>query len=200
MRTIRSLTVPTLACMLFLLMGVAAWANDQEFKKHIFQLQAAKPVDSTLKVAVGDALPPFSLPSTQGGRIGLDDYLGRTNLVLSFIPAAWTPVCSDQWPGYNIVQDIFDRLDTALVGISVDNVPTLHAWTSEMGGLWFPVASDFWPHGAFADRLGILRSDGMTERALFLVDKQGIIRFIDVHDINSRPDLGPLIKAMQTLQ
>lgn len=59
------------------------------------------------------------------------------------------------------------------------------------------MASDFWPHGGLAQKLGILRTDGTTERALFLVDKKGVIRFIDVHDINSRPDLGPLVKAME---
>lgn len=177
-----------------------ASADQQGLKSHIYQVGQAKPVDSTLKVAVGDRLPPFSLPTISGTRVTLDDYLGRSNLVLSFVPAAWTPVCSDQWPGYNIAREVFQRYDTALVGISVDNAPTLFAWVKEMNGLWFPVASDFWPHGAFAGRLGILRSDGMSERTLILVDKQGIIRFIDVHDINKRPDLGELIKAMQALQ
>jgi alkyl hydroperoxide reductase subunit AhpC len=135
-----------------------------------------------------------------GGRVRLSDYLGQKNLVLSFIPAAWTPVCSSQWPGYNIAKDVFDANDTALVGISADNIPTLYAWTRQMGGLGFPVASDFWPHGALAQKLGILRTDGTTERALFLVDKKGVIRFIDVHDINSRPDLGPLVKAMEQVR
>ena len=169
--------------------------------EHIFHSKhPAKPVDSVLKVAVGDPMPSFTLPTTSGDTVSLSDYLGRSNLVLSFVPAAWTPVCSDQWPGYNITREIFEGLHTALVGVSVDNTPTQYAWTKEMGGLWFPVASDFWPHGALADTLGILRSDGMAERALFLVDKQGVIRFIDVHDINSRPDLGELIRAMQALQ
>ncbi len=207
MRIIRSVIVVALAALLLMsARGVSpAVADDQAtspetFKKHIFRLEAGKAVDSLLKVAVGDALPPFSLPTVKGGRVSLDDYLGRSNLVLSFVPAAWTPVCSDQWPGYNIAREVFERYDTALVGISVDNTPTQYAWTTEMGGLWFPVASDFWPHGAFAERLGILRSDGMSERALFLVDRLGIIRFIDVHDINTRPDLGPLVRAMQALQ
>jgi peroxiredoxin (alkyl hydroperoxide reductase subunit C) len=58
-----------------------------------------------------------------------------------------------------------------------------------MGDLWFPVLSDFWPHGAVADRYGVLRSDGVAERALFVIDKQGIITAINVSDINVRPDL-----------
>ena len=58
-----------------------------------------------------------------------------------------------------------------------------------MGKLWFSVLSDFWPHGAVADRYGVLRSDGVSERALIFIDKKGIIRDIQVNDINERPDL-----------
>ncbi len=168
--------------------------------ERIFETGQLKPIDSELKVKIGDPAPDFSLPTTDGGRVALADFLGKQNVVLSFVPAAWTPVCSGQWPGYNIVQDMFEEAQTALIGVSVDNVPTLHAWVQEMGGVWFTVASDFFPHGELADALGILRSTGEAERSLFLIDKQGIIRYIDVHDINSRPDLGPLIKAMQALK
>lgn len=169
-------------------------------KDHLFEVGELKPLDSTLKVKVGDPAPDFSLPTIDGGTVSLAQFRGKKNVALSFVPAAWTPVCSGQWPGYNIVQDLFDQADTQLIGVSVDNVPTLHAWVQEMGGVWFPVASDFFPHGKLADALGILRSTGEAERSLFLIDKQGIIRYIDVHDINSRPDLGPLVKAMQELK
>ena len=166
----------------------------------IFEVGSLKPLDSTLKVKVGDPAPDFSLRTIDGRTITLAEFRGKKNVVLSFVPAAWTPVCSGQWPGYNIVQDMFDQAETHLIGVSVDNVPTLHAWVQEMGGVWFPVASDFYPHGQLADSLGILRSTGEAERSLFLIDKEGIIRYIDVHDINSRPDLGPLMKAMQELK
>jgi alkyl hydroperoxide reductase subunit AhpC len=116
------------------------------------------------------------------------------------VPAAWTPVCSDQWPGYNIVKDVFDKSDAILLGITVDNIPTLFSWTNQMGDLWFPVLSDFWPHGAVADSYGVLRSDGVAERALFVIDKNGIIRYIDVHDINKRPSLELLIKELAKLK
>lgn len=168
--------------------------------ERIFETGSLAPLDSSLKVKVGDPAPDFSLPTIDGRTVTLDEFRGKKNVVLSFIPAAWTPVCSGQWPGYNIVEDMFDQAETQLVGISVDNVPTLHAWVQEMGGVWFPVASDFYPHGRLAEALGILRSTGEAERSLFLIDKQGIIRYIDVHDINSRPDLGPLMKAMQELK
>ncbi len=134
-----------------------------------------------------------------GEKISLNQYRGKKNIVISFVPAAWTPVCSDQWPGYNIIKNIFDKNDAILIGITVDNIPTLYAWTNEMGNLWFPVLSDFWPHGAVATKYGVLRSDGVSERALFVIDKKGIIRYIDVHDINQRPYLEVLVKELEKL-
>ncbi len=136
--------------------------------------------------------PISSCHHWKGTTSALSDFLGKM-VVLSFVPAAWTPVCSDQWPGYNLALELFRANKAQLIGISVDNTPTQHAWVDAMGGLGFPVLSDFWPHGGVADRYGILRSDGMAERALFVIDGQGVIRFIDVHDINRRPDLGVLM-------
>lgn len=172
----------------------------QNISDKVYQVGPLKPVDSVLKVKTGDMAPDFSLPTIDGKKISLSQFRGKKNVVLSFVPAAWTPVCSGQWPGYNIVQDLFEQTDTQLIGLSVDNVPTLFAWVKEMGGVWFPVASDFYPHGKVADAFGILRSNGESERSIFLIDKQGVIRYIDVHDINSRPDLGALVKAMQGLK
>ena len=68
-----------------------------------------------------------------------------------------------------------------------------------MGKLWFPVLSDFWPHGAVAKKYGVLRSDGVSERALFVIDKKGAIRYFDVHDINKRPHLEDLVSALEKL-
>jgi peroxiredoxin (alkyl hydroperoxide reductase subunit C) len=159
-----------------------------------------EPVDSVLKIKVGQKAPEFTLPAVAGENISLSQYRGKKNVVLSFVPAAWTPVCSDQWPGYNIVKDIFDQNDAILLGITVDNIPTLFAWTNQMGKLWFPVLSDFWPHGAVAKRYSVLRSNGVSERALFIIDKKGIIRYIDVHDINKRPPLEDLVSALEKLK
>ena len=159
------------------------------YKENIYNPGQLKPIDSQLKVKVGELAPDFTLPSVGGDKISLSQFRGQKNVVISFVPAAWTPVCSDQWPGYNIVEDMFDENDAVLLGITVDNIPTLYAWTKQMGKLWFPVLSDFWPHGAVADKYGVLRSDGVSERALIFIDKKGIIRDIQVSDINKRPDL-----------
>jgi peroxiredoxin (alkyl hydroperoxide reductase subunit C) len=172
----------------------------EAFKDNIYQPGILKPRDSVLKVKAGDKAPNFTLKSVSGENFTLKQFFGKKNVVLSFVPAAWTPVCSDQWPGYNIVKDVFDQHDAILLGITVDNIPTLFAWTNQMGNLWFPVLSDFWPHGKVAVRYGVLRSSGVSERALFVIDKQGIIRYIDVHDINKRPDLEELVDALKQLQ
>ena len=182
-----------------LVIPAAGLCLSETFKDNIYDPGELKPTDSQLKVAVGDMAPDFTLPSTAGGRITLSDYRGKKNVVLSFVPAAWTPVCSDQWPGYNIARDLIEEHDGILLGLSVDNLPTLHSWTKEMGGLWFPVLSDFWPHGGVASEYGILRSDGVSERALFVIDKQGVIKYIDVHDINKRPGLEDLIRELGKL-
>jgi len=175
------------------------YSASEAFKENIYDVGTLKPIDSVPKLKVGQRAPDFVLPAVSGGKIPLSQYLGKKNVVLSFVPAAWTPVCSDQWPGYNIIKDVFDGKDAILLGITVDNVPTLFAWTRQMGQLWFPVLSDFWPHGAVAKKYGVLRSNGVSERALFVIDKKGIIRYIDIHDINKRPPLEELVGALEKL-
>jgi peroxiredoxin (alkyl hydroperoxide reductase subunit C) len=194
--------------VIFILLGVLsafvsvqmAFAISDAYKGNIYQMGALKPIDSVLKVKIGQQAPDFTLPSVSGEKISLSQYRGKKNVVLSFVPAAWTPVCSDQWPGYNIAKDIFTQNDAILLGITVDNIPTLFAWTNQMGQLWFPVLSDFWPHGGVAKKYGVLRSNGVSERALFVIDKNGIIRYIDVHDINKRPPLENLAAALEKLK
>lgn len=186
--------LPLLAALAFTI-ATDGRGNDEES----FDPGRLKPVDSELKVTPGQQAPDFTLPSIGGKPVSLSQFRGKQNVVLSFVPAAWTPVCSDQWPGYNLAEPLFEKHETALLGITVDNLPTLHAWTRHMGGLWFDVLSDFWPHGAVADRYGLLRSDGTSERALVLIDKQGTIRYIDVHDINRRPPLDDLVEQLEKL-
>ena len=176
-----------------------AFGLSDAFKKNIYNPGQLKPTDSTLKVKIGENAPDFTLPSLSGEKISLGQFKGKKNVVISFVPAAWTPVCSDQWPGYNLAKIIFDKNDAILLGITVDNIPTLYAWTNQMGDLWFKVLSDFWPHGKVAEMFGVLRSDGVAERALFIIDKKGILRYAHVSDINKRPDLKDLATELEKL-
>jgi len=182
------------------LLAVSPPAGAQTLKDMIYNPGVLKPIDSTLKVKKGQTAPDFTLPSISGEKVRLSQYRGKKNVVISFVPAAFTPVCSDQWPGYNMARGLFEQHDAILLGITVDNIPTLFAWTRQMGSeLWFPVLSDFWPHGAVATKYGLLRHDGVSERALIFIDKKGIIRDILVSDINKRPDLEQCAMALDKL-
>lgn len=90
-------------------------------------------------------------------------------------------------------------MDTQVLGISVDHIPCLNAWADSLGGIHYPLLSDFWPHGAVAEQYGVLRKEGYTERALFVIDKQGLIRYIDIHDIDQQPDNELLRGVLRTI-
>ena len=170
---------------------------DEPVKLPIYQPGILKSVDSESQLQVGDKAPDFKLPALSGETVSLKELLKEHIVVITFVPAAWTPVCSEQWPGYNVAEPLFRENNAILIGITVDNLPTLHAWTEEMGGIWFPVLSDFYPHGHVTAKYGILRTDGTAERALFIIDQKGVLRYIDIHDINERPPLEDLIGALQ---
>lgn len=189
-----------LIALIVIIVAAESFSASEQFGGKIFNPGPLKPIDSATTLQVGQEAPDFTLPSIAGEHIRLSDFRGKKNVVISFVPAAWTPVCSDQWPGYNIARSIFEKHDAILLGITVDNIPTLFAWTREMGNLWFPVLSDFFPHGAVSKQYGILRSDGVSERAIFIIDKKGVIRYIDVHDINKRPPLETLVRELEKLQ
>ncbi len=193
------LIISILTCIIVCLSMATAYSASEAFKENIYNPGELKPIDSKLKVKVGDIAPDFTLPAVSGDDVTLSQYRGKKHVVMSFVPAAWTPVCSDQWPGYNIVRQMFDENDAVLLGITVDNIPTLYAWTKQMGDLWFPVLSDFWPHGAVAEKYGVLRSNGVSERALIFIDKKGVIRDIQVSDINVRPDLAQCAATLEKM-
>jgi glutaredoxin len=94
----------------------------------------------------------------------------------------------------------FEGLNTQVLGISVDSVPGLKAWADSLGGITYPLLSDFYPHGQVAQLYGVLRQEGFTERAIFVVDKQGIIRYRDIHDIGDQPKNEDLFKLLRTLE
>ncbi len=193
-----------LACLVIVMIMASAavvYGESAAFKGNIYPVGKLKPRDSKPILKVGDLAPDFILPAVGGARVSLGQYRGKKNVVISFVPAAWTPVCSDQWPGYNISKELFDKNAAILLGITVDNIPTLYAWTRQMSDekLWFPVLSDFYPHGSVASKYGVLRSTGESERALFVIDKKGVIRYIDIHDINERPRLEDLAGALELL-
>jgi peroxiredoxin/glutaredoxin len=151
-----------------------------------------------MKLALGAPAPDFTLPSQLRKKITLSDLRGK-NVVLAFYPLAWTPVCTLQIPLYEAEMDQFVNLDTQILSISVDSTDCLRAWAESLGGIHYPMLSDFWPHGEVAQKYGVLRDEGKSERALFIIDKQGVIRYIDIHDIHDQPSNEVLRKAIREI-
>ena len=104
-------------------------------------------------------------------------------------------------PSYELELYKFEGYNTQVLGISVDHVPTLKAWAESLGGISYPLLSDFWPHGAVARKYGAFREeDGKSERALFVVDREGIVRYVDIHDIDDLPDNEEIYKVLRKLE
>ena len=102
-------------------------------------------------------------------------------------------------PSYEEDLPEFERYDAQVLGISVDNVPTNKAWANSMGGISYHLLSDFWPHGYVAVKYNILRAEGFTERALFVIDKQGMVRYKDIHAIGDQPRNSELFDALKKI-
>jgi alkyl hydroperoxide reductase subunit AhpC len=103
-------------------------------------------------------------------------------------------------PGYQRDLEKFEALDTQVLGISVDSIPSHEAWAESLGGIDYPLLSDFWPHGEVAEKFGVLNEDGHTERVIFIIDKNGVVRYADHHDIDDVPENEELFKILEEMQ
>lgn len=149
----------------------------------------------TLKV--GDTAPDFSLKTTSKEDWRLSNFRGQKNVVLAFVPFAFSSVCSAQLPSYEAELDRFRDLDTEVVSISMDSTHALTAWKKSMNTS-FPLLSDFYPQGKVVDLYGVRNPAGMPERALFGIDKEGVIRFIEIQDApGNMPDNENLFEALR---
>jgi len=146
----------------------------------------------------GDPAPEFSLPSTPDQRVSLSDFRGQP-VVLAFYPADWSPVCGDQMALYNEMLAEFRKQKAQLLGISVDGV-WCHAAFAEDRKLHFPLLADFEPKGAVARNYGVYRSaEGLTERALFVIDGEGIVRWSYLSPIGVNPGADGILDALDAM-
>jgi peroxiredoxin len=157
-------------------------------------------LDRTETLKVGDVAPDFSLRDQDGNSVSLSDYRGKKNVVLVFHPLAFTSICSTQMPGYNKELQTFEGLETQVLGLSVDSSPAHRAWAEMLGGIDYPMLADFYPHGEVARKYGILRPEGISERATFVIDKEGKVRSIEVHDIGTLPDHQKMLETLRSIQ
>lgn len=145
---------------------------------------------------IGKPAPDFTLPSHNEGELNLSWYRGRKNVVLAFYPGDWTSVCSQQIPGLQALLDRFEALNCQLLAISVDSRSSHKAWARSLGGLSFPLMSDYFPHGAVASQYGVLNSRGYAERSFFAIDLQGVVRYVDVVPEAEMPDIHRLLETV----
>jgi peroxiredoxin len=103
-------------------------------------------------------------------------------------------------PAYEADLDRFREYDAQVLGISVDSVPCNTAWAKSLGGISYDLLSDFHPKGEAARSFGAYReNDGISERALFIVDKEGKFAYVDIHDIGDQPDNEELFDVLRKL-
>jgi peroxiredoxin len=146
----------------------------------------------------GTQAPDFELNATPDQKVDLDHFRGRP-VVLAFYPADWSPVCGDQLALYNEVLPEFNRYDAQLLGVSVDSAWCHNAY-AEHRKLHFPLLADFHPKGEVARQYGVYRDqDGLCERALFVIDRDGVIRWSYVSPLGVNPGADGILHALEKM-
>jgi peroxiredoxin len=149
---------------------------------------------------IGTHAPDFTLPDASNRPISLSDFRGK-NVVVAFYPLDWSPACSDQLSLYQGELDEFDKYNAQVLGISVDSIYSHGAWAA-VRGIQFPLLADFHPKGDIARRYSVYReSSGFSERALYVVDSAGIIRYAHVSpQLHHVPDIYELLENLRAIQ
>jgi peroxiredoxin len=149
-------------------------------------------------LSAGTPAPDFTLHVTPDQMLSLKELRGRP-VILAFYPADWSPVCGDQMALYNEILPEFHRFNAELMGISVDGV-WCHAAFSRDRKLHFPLLADFEPKGAVSKLYGAFRDgEGISERALFVIDKKGAITWSYVSPIAVNPGADGILEALESL-
>ncbi len=148
-------------------------------------------------IRAGDKAPDFTLKDQHNKELRLSELKGK-KVLLSFHPLAWTKVCARQMQSLEKNREVFDSLNTVALGLSVDTIPSKHAWAKELGIKETRLLSDFWPHGEVAKRYGLFKDEnGISERANIIVDEEQKVIFVKVYDIPQLPDINEIISFLK---
>ncbi len=147
----------------------------------------------------GTVAPDFELVSHTGHQVRLSAFRGRSAVVLAFHPLAFTPVCAVQMQTYERERPRLEALGAHVLGVSVDAGPAKKAWAESLGGVSYDLLSDFHPKGRVAEAYGVMRPDGISERAVFVIDKAGRIAWAKQYQIPEQPDINELLEALRAL-
>lgn len=149
----------------------------------------------------GDEAPDFELRSHRGNTVKLSSFRGKKSVVLAFHPLAFTPVCANQMCGYQSALSRFDAADAVVLGVSIDAQPAKAAWATSLGPISYDLLSDFHPHGHVAGQYGVFRpKEGFSERAVFVIGKDGKIAWSKVYDIPQLPGHDDIFSALEPLR
>lgn len=147
----------------------------------------------------GTKAPDFCLPSTPDQKVSLSEFKGK-NVVLVFYPADWSPVCGDQLALYNEILPMLKKHNAELIAVSVDGIWCHLAYGKERK-FGFPVLSDFEPKGDVSRKYGVYRQEsGTSERALYLIDKDGVIRWSYLSPFGVNPGADGILEALDKLE
>lgn len=156
-------------------------------------------VSATMSIpGVGEQAPDFALPGPDGETVHLGDYRHRAHVLLTFYPFDFSPICSMQLPGLQQQLQRFRDLGAEVLGISADSPHSHRAFAAELG-LEFSLLSDFYGKSV-SQAYGVLRPEGFCERASFIIDKTGVIRYAAVHDMAQVPDVEELFRVIGSLE
>jgi peroxiredoxin len=151
-------------------------------------------------LAISESAPDFRLPGTAEEPLGLSSLLQRHRfVVIAFFPAAFSSICTDELSLFQEFLDDLGQLGAGVVAISVDSKYSLRAF-AEKNHLTFPLLADFHPKGAVAAKYGALRDDGVTERALFIVDSDSQVRYSYLSEMSKNPGLDGVLEALESMQ
>src|ERR1051326_8388692 len=135
-----------------------------------------------MPIAVGQPAPDFTLKDQNQQDVKLSDFRGK-NILIAFYPLDWSPVCTNEHSCFTGDLKEFEGVDAQVLGLSVDSAWSHKAYAEKMG-IRYPLLADFNPRGAVASQFGLyLAEKGITNRASVIVDKQGIVRFVQVYEI-----------------
>lgn len=145
-----------------------------------------------MAIAIGQKAPDFALKDQNGKVHKLSEYVGK-KVILSFHPLAFTGVCAVQMQDLEKNKAAFTAKNTVALGLSIDSQFAKAAWSKELDIAETSLLADFFPHGKVAEDYGILREEGFSERAVFIIDEKGIVIFSKIYPIKELPDINELL-------
>ena len=152
-----------------------------------------------MSLDVGSVAPDFTLRSQHGEDITLSSFRGDQNVVLVFIPFAFSGICADELGEIRDNIEVFEAADAQVLAISCDHFFANRAF-SDRDGHTFPILSDFWPHGEVAKAYGTFNDDaGAPNRGTYVIDREGLVRWKVQKGIGDRRDLSEYRAALAGL-